>query len=556
VKPNLTTLRQLRYLKRYRRILRVLIKHGFSQVLARLNLYGLRERLLIRRRREGAAPQNLEASLRTALEELGPAFIKVGQLLSTRTDLLPPSYVAELARLQDAVPPFPSRRAREIVEAELKSPIESRFASFEMEPLAAASLGQVHRAVLAGGEVVAIKIKRPGVDEQFRKDLDILVELAALVDRNTNMGPVYRFRLIVEELRQIILRELDYTTEARNAQRLRHNFSGSAHIYIPRVYWEHTTRNILTLEYRQGINISRYRQDPALLPPPDRVAEILADTFFKQVFVDGFFHGDLHPGNVAVLPDGKLFMMDFGSAGYISEELRGKFSIMIMAIKSVDTATVADELLRFTFVPPVLNRQELIRDIAVIQEQYYDLPLGSINLTEVIRKIMQVAVKHRLRFPYDFLLLAKAVATLEGTVSQLKPDFNLAAALQRYTPALRKRQIRYAARRFRGTLRSYHRLLEEIPERAVEILRETAAGELQFKVEPVNTGGALRILENMTNRLAFSIVLASLIIGLSQNLGQGQITWFGRVPLYEMALAVAGIAGIWWIFAIIRSGRL
>ncbi len=556
MKQGWKRLRQLRYLKRYRQILQVLIKYGFSQVLDRLKLYGLWERYFIRNKREGQAPQNLEARLRMALEELGPAFIKVGQLLSTRTDLLPYAYTAELARLQDNVPPFPSLQAREILETELKSPLENVFAAFDMEPLAAASLGQVHRAVLAGGQEVAIKIKRPDVELLVHKDLEILTELAAVVERNTTLGTVYQFTRIAEELRQIILRELDYTIEARSAQRFRHNFTGNPAVYIPRVYWEYTTRNILTLEYKDGVNISRYLQKPATDPPPHIIAAALADTFFKQVFLDGFFHGDLHPGNIAILPDGRLFFMDFGSAGHISEELRGKFTVIIRAVKTVDTATVADELLSFAFAPPVINRQELIRDLGVIQEQYYDLPLGEINLAGVIQDLMRVAAKHHLRFPYEFLLLAKATVTVEGTISRLSPEFNLSAALQRYAPALQKKQLKYALRRLRGNLRSYHRLLEELPERVVEILRETAAGELKLKVELAKTEGALKTLENMINRLSFSIVLASLIIGLFQNLRLGQAAWLSRVPLSEIALAAAGFAGLWWLFAIIRSGRL
>lgn len=548
--------RQLRYLRRYRRILRILIKYGFAQVLDQLNLYGLWERIFIRRRQKGGeVTHRLETRLRLALEELGPAFVKAGQILSTRSDLLPPSFIAELARLQDDVPPFSSQQARQILEAELKAPLETHFAHFEPEPLAAASIGQVHRAVLTSGEVVVIKIKRPGIDELVKEDLAILTEVAGLVERNTALGPVYQFSRIAEELKQIILRELDYQAEARNAQRFRHNFEGNPHAYMPRVYWEYTTRNILTLEYRQAVNISRFLENPDPKPPARQVAEMLTETFFKQVFVDGFFHGDPHPGNVAVLPDGQLFFMDFGSAGYISEDLRGKFTIIFRALQSVDTATVVDELLNFTFVPPVVNRLELIRDIGGLQEQYYDLPLKNINLADALQSIMRIAVKHHLRFPYEFLLLTKALITLEGTVSLLDPGYNLAVALEQYGPSLKRKQLKFAMRRLQGTLRGYHRLLEEIPERTVEILRETAAGELKLKVEIAQTGSVVKTLENTLNRLAFSIVLASLIIGLSQNMRLGNLAWLNQAPLGEIALIGAGIAGLWWLFAIIRSGR-
>ena len=348
---SLGRLRQLRYLGRYREILRVLIKYGFAQVLDQLHLYGLWEKIFVRRKRDAEMPQNLETRLRMALEELGPAFIKLGQLLSTRSDLLPPSFIEELSRLQDRVPSFPSAQAQEILVAELNSDLENWLAEFQTEPLAAASIGQVHRAVLLSGDQVVIKIKRPGVDKMVKQDLEILSEMAAFVDRITDWGSIYQFSRIAEELKQIVLRELDYGNEARNAQRFRHNFAGDPQVYLPRVYWEYTTRNVLTLEYRAGITLNRYLENPPAVPAPQEVAAILADAFFKQFFVDGFFHGDPHPGNMAVLPDGRLFFMDFGSAGFISETMRGKLITIVRALQGVDTATVVDELMVLPLSP-------------------------------------------------------------------------------------------------------------------------------------------------------------------------------------------------------------
>lgn len=557
MKLRLGPLRQLRHLGRYRKILRVLIKYGFAQVLDELRLFGLREKIFVRGRLiEEAAPRGVEVRLRMALIELGPAFVKLGQLLSTRSDLLPPSYIEEFSLLQDRVPAFPSEQVQGILAAELKSEPEKLFARLNSEPLAAASIGQVHRALLHSGEEVVVKVKRPGVDEAVKRDLDILIDLARFIDSSTNLGPIYQFTRIAEELKQILLRELDYTAEARHAERFRHNFAGEPHIRMPRVFWESTTRNVLTLEYREGVNLNRYLQDPSPEPPPREVAEILADAFFKQVFVDGFFHGDPHPGNIAVLPDGSLFFMDFGSAGYISETLRGKFLVIARALNSVDTATVVDELLGFAFVPPGINRLELLRDIDELQEQYFGVPLQNIVAGDVIRKLMQTAVKHRLRFPHDFLLLSRAMAVLEGTVARLDPDFNLAGAAKKYAPALQRRQLKLETRRLRGTLRGYRRLLEAFPEHAVELMRSSTAGELKFKLELPQIDRVMETLKHMGNRLGFSIVLASLIIALSQNIKLGAITWLERIPLSEIVLIGAVLAGLWWLFAVFRSGRL
>ncbi len=550
------SLRQLRHVRRCRQILRVLVKYGFAQILAQMNLYGIWERIYCRRGGCGELPHNPEARLRMALEELGPAFVKVGQLLSTRADLLPPSLTRELSHLQDEVAPFPSAKAREIIETGLKAPLEQIFKSFDAEPLAAASIGQVHRAVLKNGDTVAVKVKRPGIDLLIKNDLDILVELAMLVERRAGAGAFYQFGDIAREIRKIILRELDYQAEARNAQRLRQNLGDSESVYVPRVYWEYTTHDILTLEYRQGISLSRYMQSPLSGTDPEHIAEILTESFFQQVFIYGFFHGDPHPGNIAILPDGRLFFMDFGSAGYISEDLRGQMVLLFRSFQQMDPVAMVDELLSFAFVPPVVNRSELIRDIALLQEQYYDVPLKEINLSEALQDLMRVGAKHHLRFPYEFLLLAKALLTLEGTVARLSPDFSMAEAAQRYGAALKGRQLKYTARKLKGTLRSYQRLVEEMPERTVEILRSAAAGELKIKVEIEHADTALKTLENTINRLAFSVVLAGLLIGLSQNISFSNMGWLSRVPLGEIALIGLGLAGMWWLFAIIRSGRL
>lgn len=555
MKLGLGPLRQLRYLGRYREILKILIKYGFAQVLDQLRLFGLWEKIFLRgRKMDEAMPRKVEARLRMALTELGPAFVKLGQLLSTRPDLLPRSFTEELSRLQDRVPPFPSEQAQAILAAELGAEPGTRFARFDDEPLAAASIGQVHRALQHSGEEVVIKIKRPGVDEAVKRDLAILGELAQFIDHNTSLGPIYHFAPVAEELKQILLRELDYNNEARNAQRFRHNFSNETDVYMPRVFWENTTRNVLTLEYREGITLNSYLLEPPVDPPPQKVAEILADAFFKQVFVDGFFHGDPHPGNIAVLPGGRLFFMDFGSAGFISETMRGKFVVIVRALQGADTAGVVDELLDFAFVPPVINRMELIRDIDELQEQYFEVPLQSIVISEAIHQLMQIAMKHSLRLPHEFLLLAKATMLLEGTITRLDPQFNLAAAAKKYAPVLQGRQLKLGVRRLRGTLRGYRRLLEVFPEHTVELLRTAAAGELKLKLVLPQLDGVMKTVKHMGNRLGFSIILAGLILALSQNIKFGSIAWLERVPLGEIVLIGAVLTGLWWIFAVIRSG--
>ncbi len=548
---------RLRYLGRYREISSVLVKYGFARVLDRLQLYGLRERLfsLLQKRRAGSTPSP-EAGLRAALEELGPAFIKLGQLLSTRADLLPLSYVEELSRLQDRVSPFSTAEAKEILAGELRLDPAELFAFFQPEPLAAASIGQVHRAVLHSGEEVAIKIKRPGVDRLVRKDLEILEGVADFVDRNTYWGELYRFSRVAGELKEIILSELDYNNEARNAERLRRNFAGDPHVYLPRVYRDYTTRNVLTLEYREGITLNRYLEKPLADPSPEKVAEILSDAFFQQFIVDGFFHGDPHPGNLALLPEGRIFFMDFGAAGAINENSRGKFAAMARAFQSADTAGLIGELAGFAFMPPEIDRPELIRDVEKLQERYLDLPLKSIDVGEAVQDFLQLSAKHRLRFPHEFLLLARALVILEGTVARLDPQFNLAGAAAKYAPELQKGYLRFAARRLQNTWHRYQRLLERFPEDAAELMRASASGDLKVKLELTEVNSIINTVKDSGNRLGLSIILASLIIALSRNVKLSFLTWLERIPLGEIILIGAVLTGLWLIWVTLRSIKL
>ena len=286
--------------------------------------------------------------------------------------------------------------------------------------------------------------------------------MAAFVDRNTAWGSLYQFSRIASELKQIILRSL-ITTMRRPVGSFTPNFSGDPVSTYPAstgVY----ARNVLTLEYRAGITLNCYlEKQPAGGPPPREVAAMLADAFFKQFLVDGFFHGDPHPGNMALLPDGRLFFMDFGAAGFINEHKRGKFIMMARAFQSGDTAAMIDELSDFAFVPPGIDRLELIEDVENLQERYLNMPLKDIDVGEAMEDLLHLSARHRLSFPHEFLLLARALAILEGTVIRLDPQFNLVEAAAKYAPALQKGQLKLAARRLRSTLRGYRRLMEQFP---------------------------------------------------------------------------------------------
>jgi len=314
-----------RFFKRYRQIINVLIRYGFSEVLENIKVW---RPLLFFKKKDNykSSTYNRPVRLRLALEELGPTFIKIGQLLSTRIDLLPADYIEELTRLQDDVKTFATARAVQIIEKELELSQHEIFSEFEQQPLAAASISQVHRGKLINGTEVAIKVKRPDIEPQVIQDVQILKKTAYFVDRKTHWGSIYRFGELAEEIERILLEELNFKGEAGNAERLRKFFSGSDTVYIPRVYLEYSTRDLLVLEYLNGTNLNNLMEDENVSSErKKRIGDNIIDAYFQQIFVNGFFQGDPHPGNIIVLEGDKIALVDYGTAGVIDETFQEQF---------------------------------------------------------------------------------------------------------------------------------------------------------------------------------------------------------------------------------------
>jgi len=549
------------HVRRFQKIINTLIRHGFGQLIYELGLYKLSRRFPFPRRRQKKQVAGLSKAvrIRLAVEELGPTFIKLAQLLSTRSDLIPEEYLSELRKLQDQAAPFPFTAAKEILEKELNSPLNSLFEYIEEEPVAAASIGQVHNACLYSGEKVVVKIQRPNINETIKQDVEILKDIAAFLDRRTRIGQVYEFTRIVEEFDHVISMELNYYHEGRNAERLKKNFQEDNNLYIPQIYWSYTTQKVLTMESVEGVKLNDIKSLKKNQFSTKNIAQILSRAYLRQVLLDGFFHGDPHPGNIGVLDDNRLYFLDFGISGSLNEEERRLFSYLLMGFLFRDIDQVIYSIINLGVTTEDTDRKQLRWDLENLQEKYYELPLREINLGESMHELMNIAFKQHIRLPAEFSLLAKTFFTLEGVISSLEPKFSIAELVEPFGREVIKKQFSFKKllTDINKNASKYLHLTSIFPERFKDILEKGAEGNLKFRIEFSEGKRIIYVINNAVNRLSFSIVLASIIVGLALVMqAASEIVIFWGLPLVEVGLLLAAVMGFWWLWSILRSGKL
>lgn len=553
--------RSYTHMNRYRQILTVLIRYGFEDLVDSLRVeWHLRAGL---RKRKRTAVHRLElggrpARIRMALEELGPTFVKLGQYMSTRADLIPLPYIRELEKLQDEVTPFAAHLVRETLEEELSSPVEQLFYHFEEEPLAAASIGQVHRAQLMDGTEVAVKVQRPGIRRMVEADLEILVNLAQRLERNYEEMEFYQPTQLAQEFRRNLMKEMDYRQEAGNINRFGEQFASEPHVHVPRVFLELGTPRILIMEYVPGIKASQVErlQDEGYDCP--LLARRGADLIFKQVFDHGFFHADPHPGNVFVLPDNTICYLDFGVMGYIDRSTRAVFVEVLYGVVRRDPVRTSESLLKLARWEEV-NRRWLEKDVAEFMGQHLYRPLKELEVGRILQQLFELVARHRLRLPADLFLLARAVTAAEGLGALLDPDFDLVGTARPYVARLYRE--RFHPREVAGTLVStgtdYAHLLRDLPGELREIMGQVKQGKIRIQLEQRGMERLLFTYDQITNRLSFAIVLASLVIGSSLVVFSGvPPTWYGMPLIGIVGFVLAGLAGFWLLVSIIRHGHL
>lgn len=547
-----------RRFKRYRQIINVMVRNGYGGLIESLRL-----RRVYRKTKppSGALMSPRAKRLRLALEELGPTFIKMGQMLSTRADLIPHDIFHELQKLQDQVPPVAYDDLKEEIEFELKSSIKDIFSEFNETPLAAASIGQVHKAKLKTGEMVVVKVQRPNIKKVVEGDLDILRTTASLAERHLSDIKMYNPVAFVDEFAKSIRNELDYTLEARNMERFAHNFADDNTVRIPKVYWEYTTGRIITMEFLEGVKVSHIDELENRGYNVKSIAKKGAQAYLKQIFTHRFFHGDPHPGNIFILSGEVVAFMDFGIVGRLTPSMASRLNELLISIASKDTEKIADALLQISVVDEDSNMDDLKADISEFVDKYYDISLGQLQISNVVHDLTDISSKYRIILDRQLSLLGRVLAEIEGLGKRLDPDFNIIPLIQPFARGLvmSKGSPREILKKSSKIARDYANLITTLPSDIKMALDKAKNGKLRIEFKHVALEGVVSGLERSTSRLAFAIIIASLvisstlIISLEKPIGP---LLFGIPVIGALGYIVAAISGLWLIINIIRNRTL
>jgi len=490
------------------------------------------------------------------LEALGPTFIKLGQLLSTRADLLPQEYLDALGRLQDHVAPFPIKEVRRIIADELGKPISKIFKTFEAEPLAAASLAQVHRATLPDRRRVAVKVQRPDIRDQINDDLEVLQVIAEFLDKHTELGRKYEFQRMLDEFRRTILSELDFRQEAQNMAVIGANLRDYASLFVPMPIDTHTTGRVLVMEYVRGKKITEVGPDDELDGPD--LAEQMFRAYLQQILVDGIFHADPHPGNVMLTPDGRLALLDLGMVGRVSPPLQEDMLKVMLATSEGEAGEAADILIKLSEARESFDESTFRREIAGLLMRYRDASLKEIPVGRVMLEITRIAVECGLRVVPELTMLAKTLLNLDQVGRVLDPEFDPNQALRRNASGLIQRRLLRGlspANFFTSALET-REFVQELPARANRILDALSRNDLRLRVEMIDEGAVIDGLQKVANRITLGLVLAALIVGAAMLMRiETSFKILGYPGLAILFFFAAAGGGVWLAFTILSSDR-
>ncbi|CAD2078492.1 ABC1 kinase family protein [Jeotgalicoccus meleagridis] len=555
---------RVNYINRYREIAKQISKSGFGYIIEEIGLdkvISLPRKLLLRQGNKEVLEKTYAERIRLFIESMGTTFIKLGQIASTRGDLLPPELIKELEKLQSHVAPFPAEVARSTIEESLGASIDEIFMIFDDEPVGSASIGQVHRAILQSGEDVAVKVQRPNIEGTVRTDLEILRHLAKLLEANLEWAKNYQVTDMIDEFSFALLNELDYTIEARNVERIGKTHANDPNVKIPNIFWDYTTKNVMVMDFIKGIPVNHFDTLDELNIDRSKLAETLAKAIFKQIFEDGYFHGDPHPGNVSVLEDGTLVFLDFGMIGRLTSDLKTNFGSLLISLMKKDASGVVKAIVKMGVVPADVSMKQLNREAEIMRDKYYEVPLSKLNFSDAVNDLFIISNKYKIRLPQDFTILAKTLLTLEGVVSKLDPDFSIMDVAEPFGKSLLF--DRYNPKNV------IENQIDDAQQIALE-LRDVTANVHQFSKGLKNSNLPIEIdlkgrtqfskhLDRVINRLSFSIVLLAfsiIMVGLivgSALLGEGSIIF--RIPIIEIAAIFAAGMFIWLMWSIVKSGR-
>jgi ubiquinone biosynthesis protein len=561
--------RPFRDIPRIGRIIATASRHGFGYVVEQLGLqrfFSLGKRIVTFRKPPPvlAHPVTVPERLRLMFEELGPTFIKFGQVLACRPDMLPLEYSREFLKLTDSVAPFPASEARKIIEEELKAPVSAIFPFFDDAPVAAASIAQVHRATLADGSPVMVKVQRPNIVRIIERDLSIMRWLAGLIEARVPELAPYDVPGIVEEFARTIRRELDFFIEASNAVQLKSNFERSRVLYVPRVYTELSSKRVLVLEKIEGIRIDEYERLDREGYSRKEIALKGGSALFKMVLQDGLFHADPHPGNIFVLPDGRLGLVDFGIMGRVTEENMEHFASIFLALADHDYDALVREYVELGFVAETsvdLERfeREMKDDLVELLEPYYFMQVKQIDFGAYVDRVTRILMRHRLKLPSNLYLMDKSLITLEGILKQLDPEFNYFEAAKPFVTELllRRRNPLLAARKVGKNAGEFADAFVHLPRQFKAAFRKLMHGDIRVSIHHEELRNLIRDIDKSSNRLSFSVITASIIVASSVIIHSAQGPLLFGLPIFGLiGYVIAAILGFWILIGILRSGQL
>jgi ubiquinone biosynthesis protein len=545
-------------ISRYGEIISVFLKYGFGDVIAGLNLQRYVWPFHFKRGAAIKAPLSRWERVRLAIEELGPTFIKLGQFLSNRPDLVSSGLIDELVKLQDSVKPFSKIEALAILEHALKRPVGEVFADFPDEPVASASIAQVYRARLKNGDDVAVKIQRPNIRQTVASDLDIIKHLAGLIERHNKDLAALHLSESVLEFGQTLRKELDFSLEAATMERFRADFKNIREYYVPKVYAALTTETVLVIEFVEGFKVSDIDSlIKANLDPVD-IAKTGVNLILRQIFTNGFFHADPHPGNILILKDGRFCFLDYGAVGIVSASLRHHLGVILYGFIYKDPQRIIRTLSQLS-TGRIVNIDRLEYELTEIIGQYSSASLSEIKIRDLLERIGRIASENHLRFMPGFYLLFKALITIEGVGLLLDPAFNLTHEVEPYARRLMhdNPRLKYLPFDVYFTLMDMASLLKELPFEVKDLMRMVKAGETRIQFEHRGIDLLASKLDQAVNRMVFAIVLAALVIGSSVVIHSGMPPYLYGVPLIGVSgFIIAGLLALWLLFSMLRNKKL
>ncbi len=554
--------KSIRHLNRYQVILRIFVKYGFWDIVDKIKIGlipDMAKKIMPQIEKKELAVLGTPERLRMAFDELGATFIKFGQMLSLRPDLIPSAIAQEFSKLQDEAAPVPFAEIEAQLNREYKKPFREMFAEFDRTPLAAASMAQVHKAKLISGEEVAVKILRPNVKQLIETDMDILLNLAHLIEKHIPESKLYDPVGIVKEFDKTIRKEQNLVLEGRNFDIFRRNTKDDPTIKTALVYWDYTTEKILVTELIKGIKISDIQTLDDSEIDRRQVAVNGCSSILKQIFEYGFFHADPHPGNIFVLPDNIIAPIDFGMMGRIDDEMRGDLLNILRGIIDKDAYRITRVLLKIGLIEDQVNSRALQRDILDLLDRYYGIPLNQIDAAVPLNEFMELIREHHIKLPSDLVMMGRALVISEAVGVQLYPDFNLFDLLIPYTKGMFFDSVN-PLKQYGKILRILEQsvdILTGLPEDLQSIVLKIKNDKLAVNLEHKGLDDFTRELDRSSNRISFSMIIAALIIGSSLiiQLDKGPSIW-GYPALGVVGYVLASVFGIWLLISIFRSGKL